>query len=359
MRFIMPHGGYGLGNDLIPWAKAFILGHELGATVLHPAWGNNPRRYSEYFATSRWDSQLYRILIHSLPHIRFDEKTWREIGEPDFSLACARFADLHNLRQRRNYIVSITGLWGAFAGIESARHFVRGQLLATKYTQRNLHAVSRRIGREQLTVGIHVRRTDFSSGEGSTYEGAWNTALPLAWYQAICRNLIQRLSRDRIQFIVTSDGKKEEVAALIEEFGATYPSELDHSVCSDLLLLADADLFVGSLSTYSMWAAFLSNSRYVWFRGHLSSCDAGLYMRNLRALGLREPDHPVDSIRATPRGVPVDLDGRISDELFNDLERTLARKSRQSDLVRGGAMQCPVIGLVRDADERSVSMRNS
>ena len=45
----------GLGNELIPWAKAFIAAEELQIKFLPPALGLNDRRYYEYFGTSRFD----------------------------------------------------------------------------------------------------------------------------------------------------------------------------------------------------------------------------------------------------------------------------------------------------------------
>ena len=47
--------GAGLGNELIPWGKAYIASRVLGIPALHPAWGLNTRRYWEYFGTSRID----------------------------------------------------------------------------------------------------------------------------------------------------------------------------------------------------------------------------------------------------------------------------------------------------------------
>ena len=97
MRLVMPHGGYGLGNDLIPWAKGYILSGELGAKLLHPAWGNNPRQYWRYFGTSRWDWQWYRVLVRAFPRYVFSEEIYREAGENDFEKACKYFAEKHDL----------------------------------------------------------------------------------------------------------------------------------------------------------------------------------------------------------------------------------------------------------------------
>jgi hypothetical protein len=337
----MPHAGYGLGNDLIAWTKAYILGQETGARTLHPAWGNNPRRYGEYFGTFRWDWQLYRVLVRALPHIRFDEQSWRELGEPDFPRACARFAELNGLRQRQHYVVTVTGLWGAFAGFDCARNFVRAQLLGTRHTPANLYETAKSLPAGRLTVAIHVRRDDFRPGHPDTYEGAWNTSIPLAWYQAVCRNLVAGLGPHRLQFLVASDGPRQDVAALTDEFGAIFTSAAPYSVCSDLLTLAQADLLVASLSTYSMWAAFLSNARYIWFRPHLSvGTDGELFMSNMRKLGATPASPQEDGVVSGPsRGVAVDVDGHLDEALIGDLERVWALKNPANDLIWNGTLR--------------------
>ena len=54
--------GYGLGNELIPWARALLAAQLLGAHFLPPAFGLNRRRYWRHFGTPRYDWLRNRTL---------------------------------------------------------------------------------------------------------------------------------------------------------------------------------------------------------------------------------------------------------------------------------------------------------
>lgn len=162
MRLIRPHGGYGLGNELIPWAKAWILAQELGAHCLSPSWGTNPRGYGRLFRSPPWDGLLHRGITNVLPNVFFGEDQFHSIGHHDFRLAARIFSEQQGLNQRKHYVVNITGLWGAFSGLESARHFLLSRLLNTRYTVENLATISSWLSPHRLRVGVHIRRGDFS-----------------------------------------------------------------------------------------------------------------------------------------------------------------------------------------------------
>lgn len=115
MKLIHPHGGYGLGNELFVWGKGFVLSQALKAILLHPAWGNNPRRYHRYFRTSRFDYLCYRMLLRSATRYRFTEADYRRYGANDFVASTRAFIDQHDLRQKTHYIVEVTGFWGGLA----------------------------------------------------------------------------------------------------------------------------------------------------------------------------------------------------------------------------------------------------
>jgi hypothetical protein len=73
--------GAGLGNELIPWAKAFIASQELNAHLMYPAWGLNKREYRKYFETSRIDWLFPMVLQKLLPTYTLTEFEYRESGK--------------------------------------------------------------------------------------------------------------------------------------------------------------------------------------------------------------------------------------------------------------------------------------
>ena len=70
LRYCLPRvrkRGYGLGNELIPWARAFIASELLGARLLPPAFGLNRRGYWRHFRTLPDDWIYHRALQKILP----------------------------------------------------------------------------------------------------------------------------------------------------------------------------------------------------------------------------------------------------------------------------------------------------
>lgn len=342
MKFVLPHGGYGLGNDLIPWAKAYIISQELGAILLHPAWGNNPRRYSKYFRTSCLDHQWYRVLVHTMPRLRFDEKDFRRIGVNDFAEASKIFGQEQQLYSRKHYILEITGFWGAFRGLETAKDFVLSCLLNTAFTQENLFIINKRLTREKLTIGIHVRLGDFYPAGTVDYCGAEQVSIPLQWYCDICDQLDAHFGEERLQIVVCSDGLRNQLLPLIERNNVFFVSELGNSDISDLIALINADLLVCSISSYSMWAAFLSQSSYIWYLPNLVETDSGLANRFIRSLGIQS-SHICLSSSMSARGIALGNKQLLPEYLLAHLELLAGKKSPWCDLVRGGSVILPII----------------
>lgn len=337
MRLVLPHGGYGLGNDLIPWAKGYILASLTGAQLLHPAWGNNARGYARFFGTSSLDWQWYRLLVRALPKVPFTEDEYRAIGENDFAKAAATFVTKQRLRERRHYVVTVTGPWGAYSGLGSARHFVLAQLMATRFTQANLLKLNSLLSGSRLTVGVHVRLGDFGAERPvRSYEGLVNTRLPLAWYRHVCDKLVSLLGADRLQFIVASDGPKSALCELLDGIPAIFTGDFPNTDCSDLIALSEADLLVCSLSTYSVWAAFLSRNPYIWFAPNLTAVKGAYANRMIRGFGIYD-DVAAPAGDPMTRGCPVGMDGALPEWLSDYVEMRLAMKNPTTDLVRGGA----------------------
>lgn len=338
LKLIFPHGGWGLGNDLVPWCKAYILQKRLGnkATILGPAWGNNPRGYYKYFRTSRFDHQYCKAILKLVPGIPFTEELFRESNCSTFSEACDFFIERTGLRGRSAYAVTITGLWGAFPGIREARSFVVSTLMSTRYTPDNLHVISSKTIPTKLSVGLHIRLGDFTDAVGSlsdSQEGRCNVRLPGEWYLSICNELERKLGRKHLQYFVCSDGSREEIAPIFAGKDYIFCSELNHSDISDLMWLSKSDLLICSASTYSVWAAFLSDAPYIWYRKDLSDTTSASSVEQLETLGVQMPDLEVHGGKG--RGVLVDRTGVIPDSLTERLRLRLREKELPYEAIFG------------------------
>jgi hypothetical protein len=352
MRYAIPvvdRRGAGLGNELILWAKAFVAGQALGLKTLHPAWGINRRNYWRYFGTSRSDYVVHRLLRAALPKVRFDEEDYVRCGGGDFADALTAFARERGLERSGPLALEIAGLWGGPGMLYPAREFVRGQLLGTRYTAANLYQVARRAGDERLRIGVHLRRGDFGAPVArGAYAGTFNVAVPLAWYEAMMATL-HRAFGDGIVFVIASDASAAELTPLTSRFPCVTTMDLPNSDVSDLIALATSDFLICSISSFSLWAAFLGEMPYAWFRPQLSEFAGTLSIWGHQA-PQQQPASPLGQARAEvaslseadpiwPRGIPVDEDGALSDELMDDLRHVLWRRRRATDLIRYGVVQ--------------------
>lgn len=349
LRFCMPAAfgrhGAGLGNEFIPWTRAYIAAQVLGARLINPAFGRNLRGYGKYFGTPRYDWAFNRVVERALPKIEFAEHDYLEHGGGDVAQALAHFADAKRLHERAAYVLVTGGMWGGFAHIASARDFVRARLYQSPATARNLFLLRRRLDPDKLLVTMHVRLGDFGAAlDADAYRGKFNVSLPLVWYERIAESLFTQFG-DGMQLLVVTDGQEDQLGALVTRYGATTTCGMSDSDCSDLLALASGDLTVCSVSSYSMWAAFLSDAPYVWFESNLQRRDGFYSIWGHEPTQQRNESPTRAAIRQctdvgtlSPKGVPVDMNGRIPPDLEVRLRERLAAKRRASDLLHFGVV---------------------
>jgi hypothetical protein len=258
--------GAGLGNELIPWARAYLMARVLNARHLPPAFGMNARGYRRHFGTPRADWIVHRAMAASLPVVRFDEADYLAHGGADVSDAFARFAKSRGLADRSPAVVVTDGLWGGIQHVARAREFVRGTLYGSRFAAANLAELSARLQPDKLTIAMHVRLGDFTSAESDpeAYRGRFNCSLPLDWFMSIGRQLLAAFG-DTAQFQLFSDGAAEQLAPLVALLRPVDTRSALPSDVSDMLAMSQADLLVCSVSSYSVWAAALSQGNYLWF----------------------------------------------------------------------------------------------
>jgi hypothetical protein len=338
--------GAGLGNELYPWAKAWLAARAIGGTALPPAFGVNPRQYWRYFGTSRLDWISHRALLKTLPRYRFTDQDYLSTGEPDFRKAVAIFAERHEWHQKPLFALEVGGMWGGFLAIREARDFVLAKLYAAKGTATNLTDWRIRLNPDKLVVAVHIRAGDFhAADEEINYRGCFNRSLPLAWYMAVCDQLRDHFG-NKVQFQLFTDGKPEALAPFIQRFNPVTGFHQRDSVCSDLLAMASADLLVCSVSTFSLWGAFLSNAPYLWFAPQLQEEDGMLSLWGHEAA--QRPPHGAtarfhasvshDLHAACPRGLPISQQGELPADLLMRMENAFNGRRAATDLTMYGVV---------------------
>jgi hypothetical protein len=219
------------------------------------------------------------------------------------------------------------------------------ELLKARNAVSNIHATLRNVDPEKLLVAVHIRGGDFSpASDEADYRGRFNVALPLDWYLATCASLDRALP-GRIQFLLLTDASKESVKPFLDRFNALTTSHLHHTAPSDLLLMGMADSIVCSVSSFSMWGAFLSEGPYFWFAPNLQAHgeyvslwgnepaeqNGGMTDRNLREF----LEHKND-LKRVSRGVPIGHDGMIPGSAVEVLEARLRTRTLSGDLIYSG-----------------------
>lgn len=352
LRFSIPRvsgRGAGLGNELVPWARAFVAGATLGAKTLAPAFGLNARKYWRHFGTPRYDWLSHRTLERVLPRFEFTEADFITYGGDCLSDAVRRYGEHHRLGERSAWVLLTRGMWGGYRHVIEARAFVRSTLTLSRFAAANLATIRARLDRDRITVAMHVRLGDFSAPQSErsldTYRGRFNVSLPLAWYINVARRLRDALGA-KAQFLIVSDGTTEQLAPLIDSCEAVTTMDIPDSDVSDLLALADADLLVCSTSSYSAWAAFLSDAPYIWFEPNLQKTD-GYY--SIWGHETRQRHHDSYTGRAIAtlkteknalagRGFVSPYDGTLPVELFSRLVIRHEMRRTESDLVCYGVL---------------------
>lgn len=349
LKFTMPHvsgRGAGLGNELIPWARAFVVGTILGAHTIAPAFGLNKRKYWRHFGTPRTDWITNRLVEYALPRFEFTEADFYKYGGDCLSDASRRYADEHKLDERSAWVLTTQGMWGGYRHVIEARDFVRSTLYLSRFAAQNLAKIKARLKPELITVGMHVRLGDFQSPQSlDEYRGRFNVSIPVQWYINIAQSIRSQLD-GKVQFLVVTDGTAAQLAPLLDVSDAITTMDIPDSDVSDMLALAGSDLLVCSVSSYSAWAAFLSESPYLWFEPNLQNLN-GYYSIWGHELRQQQPGsftrRAADTFETygSPkpfRGLPISADGIIPQNLITELLEKKNKNRFASDLVNYGVV---------------------
>jgi hypothetical protein len=327
-----------------------IASQVLDATLVGPSWGLNKRRYHRNFQTSRLDFLLEDALVR-LPHYCFTGRDYNESGEVDFGAAIQSWAIRHGLLRKKHFIVTVDGMYGGYAAIHNARPFLWAKLLNSRDAIRNVYQIASRLDRRKLFVAVHMRfGGDFTKlNEGQSARGQFNIFIPGEWYLHACQALVKELG-DSIQFHFFTDRGGPEFDEAVRRFNPGQVRQAGLTECSDLVLMAQADLRICSISSYSMVASFLSDGPYLWYEPQLTQID-GMYslwgmekqqrlkgsLTDLSTTLAREiePGSPWES---EFRGYAMQMGGTFPAGLLTQLRRRLLAKNPMASLLEYGSL---------------------
>ncbi len=341
--------GEGLGNEIIPWAKSFIASRVLDAHLSGTAWGLNGRKYWRNFETGRLDWVRQEVLLKSLPHYPFTQDDYRAAGRRDFAEAFKVWAEAKGLLRKQNYVVTVDGMYGGYYAIETAREFLWSKLLNSRRALQNIFDARSRIDPGKLLIAVHVRAGSDFLAETESMRSRFNVKLPFEWYAAAARSLKAEFGT-KAQFLLLCDRPSDQFRSLAAELDAVTTLHHTLSECSDLCLLALADLRICSVSSYSLAACFLSRGPYIWCEEQLGIRNGlysiwgheqqeqqeGSFFSETEAL-LREAGEESRDLLDARNGFAVRMDGALPQALVERLYLRLEERDRRFDLVRYGA----------------------
>lgn len=330
--------GAGFGNEVIAWGKAFIGAQELGLRTLHPAWALNERKYRHDFGTSLFDWPAQQAL-RGLPKIVVDVA--QASTHADYADVMRDLSEQSARKRGPLAVFHASGMSGGYFGIRGARDFLRSAVTAPSHVAADTYKISARLAPEKITVALHIRAGDFVASMDGPKPGQFNTMLPIEWYAATSKTLRAAFG-ENIQFVIfTDDENNPTIKSLSRELQAVPLPARTKPLLSDIRAMSSADLLLCSVSSLSMFAAFISEKPYVWYGPHLGERD------RLRSIWGHEPMQQdgltaanIKSYENDPlvtRGTPVMGDGSISDGLLSQLDYALALKDQRRDLVMYGA----------------------
>jgi hypothetical protein len=206
-----------------------------------------------------------------------------------------------------------------------------------------MYKVEQRLSPQRLTVALHIRAGDFGANTEGPQPGQFNTMLPISWYASVGKNLRAAFGGSVEFVILTDDEEDPSIVSLSGDLEAISLPQRSRPLLSDIAMMASADLLVCSVSSLSMFAAFISEKPYVWYGPHLGE------RGGLRSIWGHEP-HQIEGRTASnarnftedqllTRGTGAMEDGALSTGLLAHLDNVLAIKNQSRDLLMYGVVR--------------------
>ena len=256
-------GRSGLGNCLLPWARAIVFAHKHGLPILAPSWSRirlgpyirqeyDKRRYGNFFTNDSYVHGLKRasVLVRSHP-----------ISELD----AIRGIQAVRARKGSATIVVFEGLGEYFTPLLPHYALICQKLWAiTRPVFQNLS-----LDPTGRFFAAHVRRGDVVRPNHPESKVAQHIqCTPLVWFAKTIAKIRELKQYNDIPFLIFTDGSPSQVALLLEQKNVMLAP--NGVAIVDLFRLSRASLLLASgYSTFSMWASFLGGMPTIYAPGKI------------------------------------------------------------------------------------------
>ncbi|WEO77985.1 hypothetical protein BJQ94_02790 [Cryobacterium sp. SO2] len=261
---LISHRGAGLGNEVFPWAKAYLGARALGLRHVNPPWRINTRRYDRELNSGHTPASARYLALRALPKFDVSQESLAAINQSDYFDAMLKLGPIIEAR-RAPVLLHSTGMQGGYLGIRRARPFLQREILGAA----GALSASEELQSAQepcVRIGVHIRGGDFTQASTVT-ANAFNERLPLDWYVDMASSLTDALAVPAQVYLATDAPS----ASLNDAFtiDGRRPLSIASDSVGDLAVLSSCDIVISSVSSFSMLAIFLSDAPYVWHREQL------------------------------------------------------------------------------------------
>ena len=251
-------GRAGLGNMLLPWARAEIFARRAGARMIRPFW--NTVRLGPHLRREPLKRD-YLGFFGRIDHIDGIARLWRlargaRLAEDELATPSA---------DGRPRVVCFRGLGAYFAPLAGEHAFIRDRLW--RMTRPELRPPPLAGGGR--FIGMHIRRGDVTR-QGLTPEhlARWELFTPTAWFLGMAYAIRRRAVLADLPIVIFTDGSRAEIADLLRIDNVHLHRA--GTAITDLWALSQASLLIASgFSTYSQWASYLGGMPTIYAPGKM------------------------------------------------------------------------------------------
>ena len=241
--------GPGLGNLMLPLARAILNSEGAGNIMISPTWTQlkigpllrrekDMRIYSKEFYGRNlleWKNWFRAIFLPKVDELRL-------VGD-------VSHAD--------NYVVCYEGMGNHFKDIYDGRDLIKA------WIDRNAHKVGEIL--EPYHIACHVRLGDFVTEENPDNKPGHVVRQTWAWYRNAINKAVKLSNISHPKIYLFTD---ESYDAVVEQLDLPYEMIEDPSrnAITAVINMSRANIIVTSRSTFSQWAAFMSEGLAIWNR---------------------------------------------------------------------------------------------
>ena len=273
-------GRAGLGNCMLPWARAVVFARANSLPLLAPQWVQ-PR----LGAVLRRE-KVKRFYLNEITNYGYIKglRKWLvlaraiKVGENNVEKGAGR-GNLEAAINKpgRSTVIVFEGLKNYFRDLWQHHEIVRDEL--NKIVAPQILEKAARI-REPF-IAMHVRRGDIViPGLSEEQLLADKRYTPLSWFVAAAKAVREETAWRDLPIFVVSDGHEQELAELLAVPNCRLMTL--GSALGDILLLSKSGLlFASAHSTFSMWGSYLGRTPALYHPGKMDQNvfppDAGIF----------------------------------------------------------------------------------